>query len=556
MNVRTLLFASLSSAALALPAAAQSVQVWYEGPKDPLLTAGAEFGSSVAGLPGGQRNLLIGGPNYGADAGRVVLASIDSFVSQYSFTGDPGWRFGEVVAAGGFVNGDGFRDFAMSAPRKDHFALPFPLDEAGSVYVYSGLEPYTVIHELKGHEIGDRFGEAVVLDWDVDGDSRADIVVGAPYADLPGGLTDAGYAELYSGATGALIVRHEGEEAGDLYGFAVTYLGDMTGDHRSEYAIGVPGDDFFTAFPPAFVTDGGSVRVFDGATHALLYTAQGAADHELGTSLEGVGDIDDDNLRELIAGAPGASGDMGQARHYEGLSGTLIRTYSGPGATTGERFGIWVSDGGDHDKDGHAELAIGGLFGGSAQQHGFVRIFRGSDGTAWKTVYLAPGSKGGYAFAGGTDLNDDGWADLLVGRPAADINGTNSGYAEVWGFLHYQDDLGFKKGGGTLEVYGAELATGKQADLLLTGAGTNNQAFLLAGFSTAYMPFHGGTLVPSLSPSILLPLATDNFGKLFLPGIPGGSGTGGIVHAYVQFIINDPFGIVTLSNAVDLEFLP
>ncbi|MBM3986204.1 MAG: hypothetical protein FJ296_11050 [Planctomycetes bacterium] len=134
-----------------------------------------------------------------------------------------------------------------------------------------------------------------------------------------------------------------------------------------------------------------------------------------------------------------------------------------------------------------------------------------SDGTAWRTVHLEPGSKGGYAFAGGEDLNDDGWDDLLVGRPAADM---------------------------------------------LLDATPSDQAFLLAGFSAAYAPFHGGALVPSLSPSILLLLFTDNFGKLLLPGIPGGSGTAGIVHAYAQFIIVNQFGQVSLSNAVDMEFLP
>lgn len=427
------------------------------------------------------------------------------------------------------------------------------------VYVYSFTAPESPLLTLRGHASGDRFGEAVVLDHDVDGDFRADILVGAPFATV-GGDAERGYVELYSGATGALIVRHEGLQEGERFGFAVAFLGDMNGDGGSEYAIGAPLRDTWD-FIGMLHDAGGAVQVYNSVTHAVLYTYNGAfTGGEAGSSLAGLGSTDGDPLRELAIGEPGYGGDDGRVRVLEGTAGATLYTLSGPATTPGERFGSWISSGGDIDKDGHAEIAVGGLFGSSGQQHGYVRIFRGSDGTPWKTIFLAAGSKGGYAFDGGGDANGDGWDDLVVGRPAADVDGTNSGHAEAWGFLHYQDDLGFGGPGvAHLSVYGAELAPGKQADLLLEDApDAFAPAFLLVGFGTAYVPYKGGTLVPSLAPSLVVTLFTDAAHGLLVKGIPGGSGMAGTVHAYVQFLMPwaaAPQGI-ELSNAVDLEFLP
>ena len=126
MKARDSLITLLAGAALALPAAGQDFQVWYAGPQGFLLTAGAEYGSSVAGLTSSQFNpfnLVIGGPNFGADAGRVILTSTLAAADQYYYTGESGWRLGEVVAAGGDVNLDGRLDFAVANSGSDDVSV-------------------------------------------------------------------------------------------------------------------------------------------------------------------------------------------------------------------------------------------------------------------------------------------------------------------------------------------------------------------------------------------------------------------------------------------------
>jgi hypothetical protein len=104
---------------------------------------------------------------------------------------------------------------------------------------------------------------------DVNGDGKADFLVGAPRADTTG-LTDPGAVYLYSGADGSLLFKRYGEATEDDFGYSVSGGGDMNGDGRADFLIGAPnanpGDlnnagtvyayGFFDATPPSVtVTD-------------------------------------------------------------------------------------------------------------------------------------------------------------------------------------------------------------------------------------------------------------------------------------------------------------
>lgn len=128
MNVR--IFAAIAAGVVLVAAAAgQDFQTLYLGPAEPTLEPGAEFGSSVALVdpPALPAMLLIGGPNRGADRGRVVLADAETGANSVVYTGaEDGVRMGEVVAAGGSVNGDAYPDFAIAAPQENYLSFSPP----------------------------------------------------------------------------------------------------------------------------------------------------------------------------------------------------------------------------------------------------------------------------------------------------------------------------------------------------------------------------------------------------------------------------------------------
>ena len=84
---------------------------------------------------------------------------------------------------------------------------------------------------------GDWFGYSV-SGADVNGDGYADIIVGAPRADLTTTVNgkvkvlkkDAGKTYIYSGKTGALMATVQGDVAGDNLGWSVANAGDTDHD--------------------------------------------------------------------------------------------------------------------------------------------------------------------------------------------------------------------------------------------------------------------------------------------------------------------------------------
>jgi len=142
-----------------------------------------------------------------------------------------GDNMGYSVASAGDVNGDGRADFIIGAYAAD----PGGLGDAGSVYVYSGATGADLLQFQKnGAFAGDRLGWSVASAGDVNRGGRADIIIGAPGASLG----DAGSAFVYSGSTGGLLVQKEGAEATDFFGLSVASAGDVNGDGKSAFIIG------------------------------------------------------------------------------------------------------------------------------------------------------------------------------------------------------------------------------------------------------------------------------------------------------------------------------
>ena len=543
--------AVLALAAFATAAAAQD-QTWYSM-QGSFIQADDHWGQAVALLPDlnsdGCAEMLIGTPDDTSFGSAYLVSGKAPHLLMKQHHGvTAGDDFGAQVANAGLVDGDSKADYLVSAPRTAVWFGLFIHNDAGVVSLFSGASG-SILNTFHGDASDDLFGEALAGGSDVTGDGRPDVLIGAPHA---GGSLEYGYAELYDGATGALLVHHDGTGFFGHFGAAVAFVGDLTGDGRSEYAIGAPDED--VPGSPFTLADAGVLRVYNGATHGLLYSRSGTYGDELGYSICAGGDTDGDGVRELLVGAPGENLGVGRATVYEGSAGIVLRNYGGPELGGEDRFGSSVANVGDINKDGRNELAVGATlddFGGG----GCVSVFDGAH--LFQTLYYAFGDGAGArsTLDGGGDVNADGWPDLLVGLPGSDITASAGGSAVCTGQLTFQEVVGAAGPHNPIfEIAGGMLESGSLADLSLTNCPDGGSAFLLLSAVAGNAPFKGGTLVPALVPSLLVTFPFLPGGELHLP-VPGGSGP---LTLYAQFLVSGyasgaPLG---LSNALAIELLP
>jgi len=117
-----------------------------------------------------------------------------------------------------------------------------------------------------------------------------------------------------------------GEEAGHLAGHSVAVVGDLDNDSVIDFAVGAPGAD------PGSMTDAGAVYLYSGAIGNQIHCIQGTAEYELlGRSVVSPGDVDGDQVNDILVGAPGAKpGGMsyaGSAYLISGATGLEIMQF-------------------------------------------------------------------------------------------------------------------------------------------------------------------------------------------------------------------------------------
>jgi hypothetical protein len=331
----------------------------------------------------------------GTSAGAAYVLSGANGSTLFTFYGDNSLDWlGRSVAGAGDVNGDGYPDLVVGAYGDDNTG-----DGAGSARVFSGANG-AVLYTFDGQAAGDGFGFAVSGAGDVNGDGRADILVGAFQNDSTG--NNAGAAYIYSGANGSLLYTFNGDSAGDNFGWAVSNIGDVNGDDHDDVAVGAPYDDDNGSLS-------GSMRVFSGSDGSILYTLIGdQAGDLLGSSIGKIGDVDGDGHPDIIAGAyladPNGSA-AGMARVFSGANGNSLYTFIGD--KSGNYFGVSVSGAGDVNHDGRADVIVG-----SGNGSGKARVFSGMDGSV---LYSFMGDAFlGAAVCDAGDLNGDGYADMAV----------------------------------------------------------------------------------------------------------------------------------------------
>ena len=108
--------------------------------------------------------------------------------------------------------------------------------------------------------------------------------------------------------------------------------------------------------------NGGSARVLSGSDGTALYTFGGDnAEDQFGFSVSGAGDVNNDDIDDFIVGArfdDNNGSASGSARVLSGSDGAVLYTFNGDNAE--DQFGFSVSGAGDLNNDGYADLIVGG----------------------------------------------------------------------------------------------------------------------------------------------------------------------------------------------------
>lgn len=302
-----------------------------------------------------------------------------------SFIGeDAGDNSGHSVSNAGDVNNDGYGDFIIGAYNNDGGALT-----AGQTYLILGRATgsWAMDTDLSsanasffGEAASDVSGHSVSGVGDVNNDSYADFIIGA-YNNQEGGIA-AGQTYLILGKAAGWAMDTNlssanasfiGEDASDFSGLSVSGAGDVNNDGYNDFIIGAYGDD-----------DGGATA---GQTYLILGRATGwAMDTDLssanasffgeaagdisGFSVSGAGDVNNDGYDDFLIGAYGNDGggvDAGQTYLIFGrATGWAMDTNLSSvnasffGEDASDNAGYSVSDAGDVNNDGYADFVIGG----------------------------------------------------------------------------------------------------------------------------------------------------------------------------------------------------
>ncbi|MCK4257236.1 FG-GAP repeat protein, partial [candidate division WOR-3 bacterium] len=167
-------------------------------------------------------------------------------------------NFGNSASCVGDVNGDGYKDIIVSAPRHNFGGNT----EAGAAYIFFGGSSMDSIFDVKmgGEAEEDNFGYSASCAGDVNGDGYDDVIVGSPRYNF-GGNTGAGAAYIFLGGSSMdsiFDVKMGGEAIKDIFGYSVSCAGDVNGDGYDDVIVGACYNDF------GGNTDAGAAYIFYG----------------------------------------------------------------------------------------------------------------------------------------------------------------------------------------------------------------------------------------------------------------------------------------------------
>jgi hypothetical protein len=442
---------------------------WYENSR-----AGLEQGVTLLERPAGEGSLVVELLLRGA------RASLDG--ERVSFATPTGRQLTYAKLAAKDAQG---RALEAHFELPEHSRLRLVLADADAVYPIE-IDPLLTASadaEIESDQTNTNLGVSVAAAGDVNDDGYADVIVGAYRYDA--GETEEGAAFVFLGSASGIVANGsplnadaqlESNQPAGWLGWSVAGAGDVNGDGYADVIVGA-----YRYFFPDSVTEVGAAFIFHGSASGIV--ARGTPSNAntrilgplerdgdevareeswLGYSVAGAGDVNDDGFADVIVGAPNydvetapnKTNRAGAAFIFLGSSGgvpdgsSLTADTQLKALTTesGSFFGKSVAGAGDVNGDGSSDVIVGAPFYETANvaaeiNEGCAFVFLGSDegiadgGPSTAATQLDSNQRDaylGWSVAGAGDVDDDGFADVIVGAVLYDAGQVDEGAAFVF----------------------------------------------------------------------------------------------------------------------------
>lgn len=370
----------------------------------------------------------------GINAGRAYIyfggIDVDSLADVILTGESEGDIFGISVSSAGDVNGDGYDDVIVGAQENSAGGTA-----AGRVYIYFGGESMDNTADLimTGTASNIFFGQGVAGAGDVNGDGYDDVLASAPFYNVSAGITYLFYGGTSMDTIPDVIMT--GENPGDSFGSSISSAGDVNGDTYADVIIGAY-DAFSASTGRAYIYFGG---IQMDSTADVVMSGEMTPDHfgaSVSSAGDVNGDGYDD---VIIGSLNNDAGGKDAGRAYIFLGGTSMDSVPDvlmTGSATGDNFGI-VSSAGDVNDDGIDDVIVGAIRNdGGASNSGRAYVYFGApamDNNAdWVFTGEAEEDLFGLSVSTSGDVNGDGISDVIVGAPYNDFSGADAGKAYLY----------------------------------------------------------------------------------------------------------------------------